>query len=187
AKAILPNAKHIDEHRHLLRLDAHYDWRQLLLSVAFRYEFYELDTQRPFVTAGFPIVAATQPMSEGSDTRNLANAFKTELQLRDWCLVSAGYLYTHADGEEAFRQTSVDSTGAPAGQFWNGRGITLEQSGHILNANLQLGLWEQMTFSSGVQTDWNRQRTFGRVHLDDTDPLNPGNIVPNTNFVNGEY
>jgi hypothetical protein len=60
-KAILPNAKQVDEHRHLLRLDARYDWRQWQFSDALRYEFYELDTHRPFVVAGFPSLL---PISE---------------------------------------------------------------------------------------------------------------------------
>jgi len=187
-KAILPNAKQVDEHRHLLRLDARYDWRQWQFSDALRYEFYELDTRRPFVVAGFPFVTANQRMSEGSDTKNLANALRTEVQPWDWMLLSAGYLFTRSDGEESFRQTSTDATGAPAtGQLWNGRGITLDQSAHLFNANLQLGLWEQMTFSSGVQTEWNHQRTFGRVHLDETDFADPSIVVLNTNFVSGDY
>jgi hypothetical protein len=187
-KSILPNSKEIDEQRHLLRLDARYDWREWQFKDSFRYEFYDLDTHRPFVVAGFPAVTANQRMAEGTDTRNLANAFQTEVQPWDWLLLSAGYLFTHSDGENSFRQTSTDATGAPAtGQLWNGSGITLDQHSQVLNANLQLGLWEQMTFSSGVQTEWNRQHTFGRVHLDETDFLDPNVIILNTNFVSGDY
>jgi mono/diheme cytochrome c family protein len=183
--SILPNYKHIEEHRHVLRLDAAYDWRQTQLQNALRYEFYDLNTRRPMVTTLAPFITANQRMAESSESRNLANAFQAQVTPRDWLLLSAGYLFSHTDGEDGFRQTSVDANGAPAtGQTWNGQGITLEQSSHVFNGNVQLGLWEGMTFSSGVQTEWSRTRMFDLVHLDlFFDPLE----FANTNRVKGSY
>ncbi len=185
---ILPNAKEIDEHLHLLRLDGEYDWRFVRFIDQFRYESYNLDTARSIATAGFPPVSSNQRMKEGDDLQNLANAFRTEAQPWDWMLVSAGYLYTHTSGESSFRQSSVDPAGLPAtGPLWNGEGITLEQSAHVFNANAQLEPWKGLTFSSGVQTDWNRQRSFGTVHFDETDFFDPSILVLNTNRVMGDY
>lgn len=184
--AILPNYKAIEEHRHVLRLDAVYDWRQLQFQDSFRYEFYDLNTRRPIVSPPLaPFVSANQQMAEGSENRNLANALQGQIAPRDWLLLSAGYLFSHTEGEDGFRQTSVDANGAPAtGQTWNGQGITLEQSSHVFNGNVQLGLWEGMTFSSGVQTEWSRTRMFDLVHQDlFFDPLEFGN----TNRVKGSY
>jgi hypothetical protein len=189
SKNILPNAKNLDERRHVLRLDAGYDWKSLRLSDNLRYEFYDLDTSRSMLLAGFPFLLANQRMNEGTEMRTLANAFRAETQPRDWLLLSAGYLYTHVDGESSVRQTSVDASGLQGpGLLWNSRGITLEEAAHIFNANAQIGLWAGMTFSAGVQTEWNRQRSFGDVNLDYTDPLDASVIFTNLNGrVNGDY
>ena len=187
ARNIFPNAKEIDERLHLVRLEGAYDWRVLRFTDQFRYEFYDLDTSRSFLTAGAPGVTSNQRMREGDALRNLANAFKTEAQPRDWLLLSAGYLYTHTSGETSFRQTSLDATGQPTeGLFWNGQGITLAQSAHVFNANAQLGVWKGLTFSSGLQTEWNRQRAFGTVDLDEAF-LFPTTNVPNPHLVIGDY
>jgi mono/diheme cytochrome c family protein len=187
-KALLPNDKSIDERLHVLRLDAEYDWRDLRLFDSFRYEFYDLDTSRQIVPAGFPFATSVQRMAEGSQSQTLVNSFRTEFVPRDWMQLSAGYLFTHTDGEDSFKQTSTDAAGAPAtGLLWNGQGITLEDAAHIFNANAQLGMWEGMTFSSGLQTEWNRHRSFGTVNLDETDFADPSVIVGNTNFVKGDY
>ena len=132
--------------------------------------------------------AFSQRIRDVQQSQNLANAFKVETQPREWLLLSAGYLYTRTDGDTGFRQTPVDAAGQLRdGLLWNGQGITLEQSAHIFNANAQLGLWEQMTFSAGVQTEWNRQRVFGDVNLDVSEPGDP--IITNNlpAQVKGDY
>lgn len=189
SKNILPNAKDIDERTHVLRLDAAYDWKSLRLSDTLRYEIYEIDTSRSMLLAGFPILLANQRMHEGTEMRTLVNAFQGQTQPRDWLLLSAGYLYTHADGESSVRQTSLDANGQQGpGLLWNSRGITLEEAAHIFNANAQLGLWDGMTASAGVQTEWNRQRAFGDVNLDYTDPFDASVIFTNLNGrMNGDY
>ena len=188
AKSILPNAKSIDEHLHVLRLDAAYDFHRTRLTDSFRYEFYDLDTRRSIVTAGLPLVLNQQTMGEGNKSQTLVNAFQTECTPREWLLLSAGYLFSHTDSEDSLRQRSVDGTGAPAaGVLWNGRGITLEQSAHLFNANAQWTMWEGMTLASGLQSEWNRHRSIALVHLDETDPFDVSLFTGNTNRVRGDY
>jgi len=70
--------------------------------------------------------------------------------------------------------------------LWNGQGITLEQSAHTFNANAQFGIWEQMTLSAGVQTEWNHEHLFGGANLDFGDPTDPINIVTNRARLEGD-
>lgn len=168
-RAVYPNAKEIDETLHVLRLDANYAFAGLQLEDNFRYESYDLTTQRTTQRAGLAGLDFSQRVRETDHLQNVANAFKAETQPWDWLLLSAGYLYTHTDGDAGFKQTPVDATTGLArdGLLWNGRGILLEQSSHVLNANAQFNLWEAMTLASGVQTEWSRQHTFGNVNLDE--------------------
>jgi hypothetical protein len=187
-RAILPAAKAIDESVHVLRLDAAYEWAGLRLEDHFRYEFYDLKTRQDGAFIEALSTASSQVMREMQQSRSLANAFQVEKQPRDWLLVSAGYLYTRTDGDTGFRQTPTDAAGQPGfGLLYSGQGVTLDQSTHTFNANAQFGLWEQMTFSAGAQTEWNRQRVFGDVDLDIGDPTDPPNILTNRARLTGDY
>jgi len=186
-RSMLPVAKAIDEHVHVLRLDAGYELAGFRFDDNFRYEFYDLKTRQTstFVEANPP--DPRQILRDQQQSQNLANAFKVEKQALDWLLVSAGYLYTRSDGDTAFGQTPVNAAGQPVfGILWNGEGIALEQSAHIFNANAQFGIWEQMTLSAGLQTEWNRQRVFGGANLDFGDPTDPINIITNRARIEGE-
>jgi hypothetical protein len=187
SRSMLPVAKAIDEHVHILRLDAGYERAGFRFDDNFRYEFYDLKTRQTstFVEANPP--DPRQILRDQQQSQNLANAFKVEKQALDWLLLSAGYLYTRTDGDTAFGQTPVDAAGQPVfGILWNGDGITLEQSAHVFNANAQFGIWEQMTLSAGVQTEWNRQHVFGGANLDFGDPTDPINIVTNRARIEGD-
>ena len=188
-KAILPASKAIDEQLHVLRLDAGYDYAGVRFDDNFRYEFYDLGTRNTTTLKEAPNTSSSQRIRERDQQQNLANAFKAESQLNDWVLLSAGYLFTHTDGESSFRTTPVDAAGSPltAGPAWNAPSLTLEQSAHVFNANAQLGLWEQMTFSAGAQTEWNRQRVFGAINLDEVDLAYPNGITNYPGRGSGDY
>ncbi len=179
-RALLPASKAIDEHLHVLRLDAGYDYAGVRFEDSLRYEHYDLTTRNTGVQKIAESTALSQRIRETDQQNTVANAFRAETQPREWLLLSAGYLYTHTDGDSSFRMTSVDASGAPrnsSGSAWNAPSLTLEQSAHVFNANAQLGLWEQMTFSAGAQTEWNRQRVFGAINLDEVDPAFPNSIT----------
>jgi len=179
-KAILPATKAIEERLHVLRLDAGYDFAKVRLDDTLRYEHYDLGTRSTTTRTLAPSTDLSERIRESDQQHILANAFKAESQPREWLLVSAGYLYSHTDGESAFRQAPVDATGAlTSGPAWNAPNLTLEQSAHVFNANAQIGLWEQMTFSAGAQTEWNRQRVFGAINLDEVDLTIPGGVTNN--------
>ena len=184
---IYPAAKTIDEHVHVLRLDAGYELAGFRFDDNFRYEFYDLKTRQTGSLVQAESLDASQIIRDMQKSQNLANAFKVEKQPLDWLLLSAGYLYTRTDGDTAFGQTPVNAAGQPTlGFLWNGDGITLEQSSHVFNANAQFGIWEQMTLSAGLQTEWNHQRVFGDANLDIGDPNDPLNIITNRARIEGD-
>lgn len=185
---IHPAAKTIDEHVHILRLDAGHEVAGFHFDDHFRYEFYDLKTRQTGIFVEQATRDAGQIVRDVQQSQNLANAFKVEKQPLDWLLVSAGYLYTRTDGDTGFDQTPVSAAGQPVfGILWNGQGILLEQSAHVFNANAQFGIWERMTLSAGVQTEWNHQRLFGDANLDFGDPTDPINIITNRARLEGDH
>ena len=188
-KAILPATKSIDENLHVIRLDAGYDYAGVRFDDNLRYEHYDLGTRNTTTRTLATGTDLSQRIRESDQQHILANAFKAESQLREWLLVSAGYLYSHTDGESAFRMSPVDASGTAlaGGPAWNAPSLTLEQSAHVFNANAQLGLWEQMTFSAGAQTEWNRQRVFGAINLDEVDLSFPNGITNNPGRGYGDF
>lgn len=188
-RSILPTSKAIDEHQHVLRLDAGYDYRGVRFEDNLRYDYYDLTTRNTAARTLAESPALSQRIREGDQQHTIANAFKAEAQPRAWLLVSAGYLYSHMDGDASFRMSPVDENGAAltAGPAWNAPRLTLEQSAHVFNANAQFGLWEQMTFSAGAQTEWNRQRVFGAIHLDEVDLTFPSGITNNPGRGYGDF
>jgi hypothetical protein len=188
-RSIYPAAKTIDERVHVLRLDAGCDLAGFRFDDNFRYEFYDLKTRQTGTLIEQTSLDASQIIRDMQQSQNLANAFKVEKQPLDWLLLSGGYLYTRTDGDTGFGQTPVNAAGQPVfGILWNGQGIALEQSSHIFNANAQVGIWEQMTLSAGVQTEWNRQHLFGGANLDFGDPSDPDplNLVTNRARLEGD-
>lgn len=184
---IFPAAKTIDEHVHVLRLDAGYEQAGFRFDDNFRYEFYDLKTRQTGTLVEQTSRDASQIIRDMQQSQNLANAFKVEKQPLDWLLLSAGYLYTRTDGDTGFGQTPVNAAGQPVpGFLWNGQGIAIEQSAHVFNANAQVGIWEQMTLSAGLQTEWNRQRVFGDANLDVGDPSDPLILFTNRARLEGD-
>ena len=187
-RSVLPTAKAIDEQVHVLRLDAVMDWSRLRLEDRFRYEFYDLNTRHTSVLNAFPSTLFVQRVREQNEFKNLANALSVQASPEEWMIFSAGYLYRHMDGTATFEQRPVDATGSPGiGLFWNTRGIPLEQSAHVVNANAQLGPWESLTATAGVQAEWNEQESFGRISLDESDQLDPSLVVTNPASIQGNY
>ena len=180
---ILPNAKEIDERLHIIRIEVAHEWQTLRLGDSFRYEFYDLDTRHYSVSPAQANTDTLQRILEQHRIDTLANAFTLEKLFTDWLLFSAGYLYTHLDGDTSFSQRNVDQAGNPApGNVWGGQGITLQRDAHVMNFNGRIGPWKGLTGVAGVQTEWNSQDVFGPVRLDEPDPNDPTMLATNRSF-----
>jgi len=180
---ILPNAKEIDERLHILRVDVAHEWPTLRLADNFRFESYDLDTRHYAVSPAQANTDTLQRILEQHRIDTLANAFTLEKLFTDWLLFSAGYLYTHLDGDTSFSQRAVDPTGNPVqGNVWSGQGITLKRDAHVMNFNARVGPWKGLTAVAGVQTEWNSQDVFGPLRLDEPDAIDPTMLATNHSF-----
>ena len=187
-RLIHPASRDVDERVHVLKLGAGYDWRGVRFDDHLRYENYRLHNDLATVRTQFPTLDFGQRVRESDRWDSVANAFQVQAHPREWLLLSAGYLYSHTEGESSHQQNPVDAAGQPRdGLLWSGRGIPLEQSAHVFNANAQAGLWEQMNFSAGLQSEWNRQRVFGDVNLDSHEFGDPTITNLNPARVKGDY
>ncbi len=171
---IFPAVKEVDEKAHILKLDVRHDVVGVGIEDNFRAEFYDLNTRRvnPLsLTQGQTAPSRSVIVQESHNEWRAVNTLRLEKELRDWWMVSGGYLYSAADADAAFRQNTVHVTGIPIpGDFWNSQSLVFSQESHLFNANMRLGPWEGFTLSAGVQSEWQHQEGVGRVSLDTGNP-----------------
>ncbi len=186
-KKIYPAAKDLEEKVHILKLDVSHTLGGVQLEDNFRVELYDLDNSRANVI-GYQLGKSGPDKLELSHEQyhhvQAANTFRAEKQINDWLFASAGYLYSHLEGDVGFRLDTVLTpyaalppvTGYGFDKLWFSQHIILSQQSHFFNANTLLGPWQGLSFSAGVQSQWMQQRGFGNVRVDEGDPTDPANI-----------
>lgn len=183
-KKIYPAFKDVDEKVHVLKLDISHEFDGIYAEDNFRAEFYGLKTRRHdfiSITQGQAAPTSSTLVDERHNEFRAVNAFRLEKEIRPWWLVSGGYLYSKADADAAFRQNTVHETGLPiSGDFWRSHAIVLSQDSVLLNGNTRLGPWQNLTFSSGIQSEYMHQEGIGRVSLDTGNPATMLLIQPAT-------
>jgi hypothetical protein len=164
-RAIYPAFKAVDEALHVIRLDASHEVAGVLIEDSFRAEFYDLATERQnvdYIALGASQADVLTRHSEAYRHFQAANALRLEKSLRDWWLLSGGYLYSYLDGDGGFSQeTLLPST--PGIDPFLGETVSqilLEQRSHYFNLNTMLGPWRGLHFSAGAQSEWTRQHGF---------------------------
>ena len=171
---IYPAFKEIDEKVHILKLDASHTFDGIFVEDNFRAEFYDLKTHREnalSINDSQSAPAITEGVNEAHDEFRAVNSLRFEKEIRDWWLVTGGYLYSYADADASFRQQTVHATGLPvAGDFWHSQSIVLSQRSVLVNGNTRLGPWNNFTLSGGVQGEWMQQEGVGHVSLDEVNP-----------------
>ena len=160
-RGILPVARYLNESSHLVKFDIAHEIGGFGLEDSFRGEFFDLKSHRE--TTGWFAPDSGERHDESASHFNASNAFRLEKPVYDWLLVSGGYLYNSLDGEAGFSQEyflpSDPTVPAFAGDL--SQGIILNRTAHVVNANAQLGPWEGLSFSSGVQGEWSHQEGLG--------------------------
>jgi hypothetical protein len=158
--AMYPAYRAIDEHTHILKFDISHTLGGWGLDDAFRAEFYELHNRQ--FDYGEVNYEQNGTYREDYQHVQLANALRAEKQLADWLFVAGGYLYTHLEGDGAFRQTVTSLLSTPPTPSAGDQSdpITLEQESQTLNLNARLGPWDGLTFTSGVQSELLRRHGF---------------------------
>ena len=175
-KNIYPAWEDIDEQVHILKLDVSHDVFDFHVENNARIEFYDLNTSHndaaTFSTGATP--DSTIFTKENAQHVQGMNTLHFERQVTDWCLASAGYLYSRLDGSASLNQVTLDSVGLPtAGSFWSANTSTLNRESHIFSLASLLTPVNWFSASAGVQGEWTRQEGFGDIHLDEGDPNIP--------------
>ena len=174
SKKIYPAAKDIDEHVHIAKLDLTHDFHDWRIEDNARVEIYDLTT-RHVDAARFtlgPVPDSSVQTREGFTHVQGMNTLRLERQVTDWWLFSGGYLYSKFDGDASLNQITVGLPG-PNGSFWSSDQILLKREAHVFSLSSLFVAAEGLTFSAGVQNEWQRQEGFGKIHLDEGDPNVP--------------
>ncbi len=175
SRKIFPASKDIQERTHIIKLDLEHEIRGLRIEDSFRGEFYDLETRRPNVevlTSGTPAPLVQDDIREAETHFQGANTLRLEKRVNDWLYASGGYLYSRLRGDAAFALDTSSPLGVPiAVQRWRTHRIVLERDAHVFNANGYLGPWDGLSFSAGVQSEWNRQTGVGDANLDIVNPF----------------
>ena len=181
---IYPASKGLDEQTHILKVDLSHEIGGVQIDDRFRGEFYDLGTSRvysDFVSLEDRVPSVLTRVDENHEHFQGANALRLEKQLRDWLLVSGGYLYSHLDGDATFNLAGFMPTD-PSALLFSGeesQQITLDRRSHVLNANTSMGPWEGLLFTVGVQHDWTIEKGFGNAFLPGFPSPNPKNYSSN--------
>ena len=178
-KSIYPASKEIDEDTHIAKFDLTYEFLGFSLEDNARVEFHDLSTRdnNPGIYTTGPGPDSIVHTRQTSSYVQGMNTLYLERQVIDQWLISGGYLYSRLDGDASLNQFTLNSLGVPtSGSFWSAETTLLERESQILSlANLFLPVnW--LSASLGLQSEWTRQNSLGRVNLDEGDPNFPGSF-----------
>lgn len=166
SRNVFPAFKQVEERTHLLKFDLSHTIAGVGIEDSFRGEFYDLATSRPNVESfGLGNAAPDFLTRYDEHYRHFqgANTLRLETQLRDWLLLSGGYLYSRLSGEASFNAQSFFPSDPTLGPFEGDAAdeLILRRESHVFNANAQLGPWRGLVVAAGVQSEWTRQEGFG--------------------------
>ncbi len=176
-KNIYPSPKEVDEHTHIIKFDLTQEMAGWHIEDSARVEFYQLDTSRDdaiaFTTGPRP--DTIERVREKSSHVQGANSIRVEKQIKDWWLLSSGYLFSKYDGDASLNQTTLDANNLPTfGRYWSTENITRRRDSHVFSVANLLQPVDSLSASVGVQSEWTHQEGFGNIHLDAGDPNVPG-------------
>ncbi len=166
---IQPAAKTIKEHVHVIKFDLDHEIHGVLFEDSFRGEFYDLTTRRTVgqnYVPGNPAATSQFDVREGQQHFEGANVVRLEKKFTGWLFASGGYLYSKLNGDASYEADFIQNPPSSPLTMFRSQGIVLERENHVGNANLLLGPWKGLTFSSGVQAEWTKQTGVGDSRFD---------------------
>ena len=174
-KNIYPASENIHEQVHILKFDVAHEFHAWRLEDSARVEFYDNRTRHDDVlsyTPGATIPALVQTSYGATHVQGM-NAIRVERQLKEWWLVTGGYIYSGLDADASIDQISAGATDTTS-TFWSGNQISLKRDTHAFSLGSLLRPADWLSASAGVQGEWTHEEGFGRVNLDSGDPYVPG-------------
>ncbi|MSU61115.1 MAG: hypothetical protein EXS31_01760 [Pedosphaera sp.] len=156
-RKIFPAYKNLDEKLHILKFDISHEIGGWSIEDNLRTEFYDLRSSRvesDDLKVGNPPPKPGTRADESTDQIEVVNTLRGEKLIREWFMVSGGYLYSKLNSEAAFTLSSpfLEDESMP---------ITLTRESHVFNGSTRLGPWKGLTFVVGLQNEWTRELGFG--------------------------
>lgn len=188
-RLIYPAAKQVDEQVHIFKFDLAHVVEGISIDNNLRAEIGSNETSRE-LTDFYNTTNGERSFNrirEDQDHLRISEGIRLEKQVTGWLLLTGGYYYSHYEGDFSFAQASVAPVFFGSERFYNADRINLDQDVHIFNANAQFGSWSGLTIYTGAQSEWMSQRGFGRVNLDEIDPLDPTTLLLTPAVVDSDY
>jgi hypothetical protein len=176
-KNIYPDAEHIDEYTHVIKVDVTHEWYGWEIENRARVEIYDLGEQRNdallYTTGPSPDIISR--VNQNVDYVQGANTFRMEKQIEDWWRFCVGGLYSQFDGTSYLDQNTLNGAGMPTfGSSWSTEGITLRRDSRVFSLSSLFLPVTNLTISAAIQVELTHQEGFGDVNLDFGDPSLPG-------------
>ncbi|HTI97780.1 MAG TPA: c-type cytochrome domain-containing protein [Dongiaceae bacterium] len=172
-----PAAEHIAEETHTLTLNVTHTLAGWELADDASVDFYRLRTQRANAASYStgPQPDTLSQVTESLDSVSGANSVHLQKRLKDWWLLSGGYLFSAYDGRARLDQSTLAANGATAfGPQWTTEAIVLRRDAHVASATSLFTPLKNLSVALAAQAEWTRQEGFGDTHLDFGDPGIPG-------------
>lgn len=175
-KNIYPAAEEIHEYTHIFKLNLSYEINEWRIEDNARVEIYDLKTgheNAAIFTGGWTPDTLVRTREGATHVQGM-NTITLERHFTDWLLLSGGYLYSRLEGDFSLNQTTTDSLGIPtSGHFWSAQEMELSREAHVFDLTGQVLPLPGLSLSLGFQSEWQRQKAFGDIHLDEGDPTLP--------------
>ncbi len=175
---IAPAGENMDEGLHILKLSLDDEIAGVTVAEDFRAEFYHVNTG--ITNTIFNLTP--QSVNNGTKWFQGANTIRLERKFTDWCLLSAGYLYSSLSANSS---VSMDSpTLLEAAAIPN---ITLDRQSNVGNLNCLLGPFDGLLITAAVQAEWDNEHGFGAGDLDTEIPPPPYTLSTTPFIVSSLY
>ena len=161
-KDIYPASLGVDEHTHIVKLDATHDFDDWHLADNARLEFYSLnntsaESQNNYGGATPDTFVQTRDKYESTQGMN---TLALEKQIRDWWFVSGGFYYSKLEGSDFFNQTTATPI-FNLNSSLSSQQITLDRQSEIFSVASLFTPLAYLTFSVGSQNEWTQENGFG--------------------------
>ena len=152
-RKIYPSSKDIDEHTHILKLDAEYDIRNIHLRDQFRYEHFTDGSTRNDASVNLN-TSSSQTVTVHEDYHHDAfyNTFHMDSHVNDKVYWSLGYLFSTLSGDGGMQVVTPPPVG-PFDNNWLARNIDVDLDSHVVNLNTMFGPFKGLSLYAGLQAE----------------------------------
>lgn len=180
-KKMYPAFKDIDETVDIFKADISHTVGNVDIGNEFRFEHYQNSTKRlDDARLTLPASVPSKTVTVREDFRHdaFSNVFHMESHITDKLFGSLGYLFSTLDGDGDIRLQTVPFTSV-RDKNWFAREIDLDQDSHVVNLNVMVGPFADLTGYAGVQAELSETEGFADAILTEVTAAGPVIETPN--------